>query len=269
MAVEFGRIAELRIQHAVGGTDVLDGFRIEFEITLTETVDADVSRITVYNLNPGRIAEFAAGDRVVLNTGYATSSLQLLHTSRIDRVENLEDGVTNRVRITVTEIDLHTAVINESRRGVYPIQRAARDVCRIAGVPADTQELEAAVPITFGINNWSASGRGSDVINDLLTPVGAKCKVVGGVARFFRDGRPDPLNRAFQVSQRTGLIGSPIEADNGVRVQVVLNNQMEPGIHIDLESRHTTGRFKVLKVVHRGDTGAGGDWLSELTCAVR
>lgn len=267
---QFNRRAEVSVEHRLGGTDSFRGFRIAFDITHTETDDADLSRLSIYNLGPERINELRSNDLVRLSTGYAGLGVLPLHTSRLRRVRQVdESGVSDRVDLHVAETDLQSTIINTARRGAYPVQYAARDVFDVARIPVDIEELQAAVPLSQAVNNWSASGRAVDVLNDLLTPFGAKCKVVAGEGRFYRDGAPDPLNRVFEVSERTGMIGSPIEADDGVRVRVVLNNLMEPGIQVDLQARHTSGRFKVLKVVHRGDTWAGGDWHSELSCALR
>lgn len=270
MPDNFIRRAQVSIRHLLGGTDVFDGFRTAFEIVLTETDDADLSRISLYNITPERVTDMRPGDRVQVLTGYASSSLDLLHASSVSRVQQVEEsGTSNRIDIHVVETSLQTTVINASRSGVYPIQYAVREVFDRAGVPVDYAELDAVVPLSSTVDNWSASGRAVDVLNDLLAPIGAKCKVIAGEGRFYSDGAADPLNRLFNISEASGMIGSPIDIPDGMRVRSVLNNQLEPGITVDVAARHTSGRFKVLKVVHRGDTWSGGDWHSELYCALR
>lgn len=269
MPENFIREAEVSVQHLAGGTDEFAGFRTEFEIVQSQTDDTDLSHITLYNVNPERIVDFQTGDIVVLRTGYANSGVERLHLSRLVRARHQSAGASNRMRLAIAEVDLQNTTINAAQAGRYPVRYAARDICNSANIPIDFEELDAVVPLSLAVDNWSASGRAVDVMNDLLTPIGAKCKVVAGEARFYQDGEPDPLNRVFEVSEATGMVGSPVETTDGIRVQVLLNPAMEPGISVDIVARHTNGRFKVVKVVHRGDTGAGGAWVSQLDCVLR
>ena len=61
------------------------------------------------------------------------------------------------------------------------------------------------------------------------------------------------------------MIGSPSLTETGVRATVLLTNELAIGQVVDIQSITVQGRYKVVKLVHEGDSW-DGIFATEIEC---
>lgn len=264
MAVNFIREASVRVIHVDGSIDVFSGFRIMFEIKMTETDEVDLSEVTIYNLTPSRTNSFLEGDRVELYVNYRGRPPELLTAADLAYAVVKKDGPTFRTTLELTELSLQKTPLAFARKGRYPLRQAIEDIAEMTGLSVHEEEAELLLP-DAELTDWSVAGRGVDLLDDLLSPYGIKAKERRGILRLHQNERVSTYE-VLTVSEETGMISSPVNVAGGCRIKVVLNVHAVPGLIIDVQSRFSTGTFKLAKVVHRGDTGRGQEWETELYC---
>jgi hypothetical protein len=69
------------------------------------------------------------------------------------------------------------------------------------------------------------------------------------------------------ISQETGMVGMPLQTDNGLEVKCLCNPAVTVGgvVRVVSIEPHYNGGYKVVSVQHTGDF-LQGDWLSTLIC---
>ena len=66
-----------------------------------------------------------------------------------------------------------------------------------------------------------------------------------------------------EISEATGMVGTPVVTEKGVRARVLLDPQIEPNAGATIISENVNGDYTIISVLHRGDSRQGL-WTSEL-----
>lgn len=171
----------------------------------------------------------------------------------------------------------HARVAKSFREGVT-VRTALVEVARSMGLRLP-RELEVSKDLEeqFGAG-IVLDGRASDELARLLAPYGYEWQIQDGALTVYRDDQARP-GEALVISQATGLIETPefsppttsTKKSKSVRrssvssprlnFRTILNPAIVPGCRVFVDSLTTRGIYKVIQVVHTGDTH-GDDWTS-------
>lgn len=112
-------------------------------------------------------------------------------------------------------------------------------------------------------------GPARDELTKLLAPYGYHWSIQDGKLVILKDAEIR-ADRAIVISADAGMIGSPEFGEPATKgappsltVRTLLYPEVTPGGKISVESKAIRGVFKVVRVVHAGDSH-GDDWTTEI-----
>jgi hypothetical protein len=107
------------------------------------------------------------------------------------------------------------------------------------------------------------NGQAADILDRMARSSGYEWSVQDGQLQFLEVGKA--LQRtAVSLTPDTGLLGSPEVGEKGVvTARSWLQPSIIPGRKVHIRSRQVNGFFRVLKLLHRGDT-RGSEWYTEI-----
>lgn len=119
------------------------------------------------------------------------------------------------------------------------------------------------------VNGFSSGGKSSRTMSGLLAGTNLSWSIQNNKLQIIGKNKTNSI-RAQLISEKTGMIGSPAfgaprysKGPPVFRIKTLLNPSVTPGGLIRVESKLTTGDFKVLTVKHAGDTWTQ-NWYSEI-----
>jgi hypothetical protein len=243
---------------------------ISFNVQKADTSTANTSNITLWNLNATHLSALNEKDcMVTLRAGYG-SHMPLIFTGYITHIETALDGADRATEIEAVDgrVALRDTFVSLSYKGAIGAKKIIEAVAS-----------EMGVPVTFGYNakfadfsnGYSFVGAGKHALDKLCASTGLVWEIQNGILQVKAKG--DTMTReAFVLSADSGLVGIPKKltegAENdtaksrpGFEVVYLLNGAISVGDYVKLESKATTGYFRVDAVEHDGDN-LEGDWLS-------
>lgn len=272
----------------VGNGDGLDlsGLHIKFATHKGDIETPNSAEITVYNLSPETVARLKGEfKRVVLSAGYKTNA-GIIFDGTIRQVRSLRSGADSWVEIIAADGDraYNFATVN----------------CTLAAGARPADQVAACGAA------MDAKGTATGYIPDLGGQALPRGKVMYGMARSYmrdvadttdttwsiQDGKMQMVpaaaylpGEAVVLTASTGLVGSPEQTNEGIKVRCLLNPRIRVGGRIKLDNASiatakvdlapgaisqavridSDGTYRVLKVEHTGDTH-GTDWYADLVC---
>lgn len=263
----------------------LGDLRVSFTVRKGDLETPNSAEIRVYNLSAdtaNRIRrEFT---RVVLMAGY--SQLGTIFDGTIRQVrQGRENGTDTWLEIIAADGDgaYNFATVNTTlAAGSTPADRVS--VCQ---------------------SSMAEKGAGTGYIPDLGNQALPRGKVMYGMARehmrgiaettdtgwSIQDGKVQMLPRngylpgaAVVLTHETGLVGTPEQTQDGIKVRALLNPQLRIGARVKLDNASVQrvktdlkantvlapaldhdGIYRVLTIEYRGDT-RGNDWYADMVC---
>ena len=280
------RACSLVVADSAGQGLELGELRVTFKTVKGEAETPNSAEIRVYNLSPdtaNRIQkEFT---RVVLQAGYQSNMGVIFDGMIRQRRSGRENGTDTWLEILAADADqaYNFAVVNQT------LSAGSR--------PAD--RLQACQ------NSFAAKGGGKGDIADLGGNALPRGKVMYGMARkfmrdetastdsgwSFQDGKLQVVKNngylpgeAVVLTHETGLIGTPEETNEGIKVRSLLNPRLRIGGRIKLDNASiqqaktdlkanaqrppkmdSDGFYRILKCDFCGDT-RGTDWYADMIC---
>ena len=218
--------------------------------------EPDDSVITLHNLSRSAENAVIAGAKMAqLEAGY-DNQVGIIFDGSVSRVEQ-ERGTHTRQTVLVLgpkEGALDAAFIEVTApegESQVPVRDAVSQVIEALGLtPGDLSELTGMVDAPI-------YGYGRGLLDSLLLPRGFDWFEDGGVVNLNKVGAE--VRRAGErvISQVTGMIASPKQTDEGMRVQIFLDPSIELAQTVQVDSEVLTGRYKVAELGHQGDNWTG------------
>lgn len=247
--------------------------RVQFEIEKTLKSAPNKCEITITNLAQHTRAEVSRKPLVYqLEAGY--------------------DGVLNRIysgdlRHAYSEIkkaDWETKAQCGDGDRAYKfasVNRTYNDGATVGTIVADiAKKMDLRIPDDFAGSaaaravfntGETTSGPARDELTRLLSPYGFEWSIQDGKLLILHTSKARSLADSV-ISLANGMEGSPKwttpeKAGKASTLKVTnrLYPQLQPGQTVTVESRDTSGRFKLTKVTHKGDTH-GKEWSTEVEC---
>ncbi len=253
----------LNVRH---GLLAIEGLRIEFELRSELQPTASPSTVKIYNLrresasligDPGQLVEVRAGYGDIRDV----RASEPVASGDIRRVLHEDTGVDRVTTIVIGGSDRQTSsTIRVEIPGPVRLREVVRQIIEAMGMAVGP--LDAIPDYVQLTDGYSRTGAGMAALRDLLEPRGLTAYEIAGTVHIA--GSDQPLaGGVFDVSERTGMIGSPALTDTGVRVKLALNGALQLDQTVELHSLRLNGRFKVVSIVHRGDNW-GGEFVTEI-----
>ena len=277
MAQLFGRSVRLII-----GSTLIEGLRAQFKIKKTATKEPNECELSIWNLSEtSRAALQAKGTRIIVEAGYISTASVIFagDSSIIDHKHEGPDWIS-RIQCGDGERAFKFATLNQSFGpgvSVLEVFKKAAGQLVFKGVSIDNAVKQAQTELTGQFTQgYVLSGRAFSAAAQLAESYGLELSIQDGQLQLIRRASTTQ-DQAVVLSASTGLIGSPehgtpaAAAPDGRKKPQVLKAKslLQPGIRaggrvrIEAESPGNNGDFKVLTVVHDGDTH-GGSWYSEI-----
>lgn len=273
---------------AVGSESGLDlsALRIKFATHKGDMQTPNSAEITVYNLSPETVARIKGEfKRVTLSAGYVGNS-GVIFDGTIRQVRSMRSGSDSWIEILVADGDraYNFATVNCTlAAGARPSDQVA--VCGTAMAEMGTQT--GYVPDLGGQELPRGKvmyGMARSYMTDVADSTDTSWSIQDGKMQMVPGDSYLP-GEAVVLNAGTGLIGSPEQTNEGIKVRCLINPRIRIGGRIKLDNASiaaakaelqigavskaaridTDGIYRVLKVEHTGDT-RGTDWYADLVC---
>ena len=248
---------------AESGTEqakIIKDLFIKFKITKSTKSTANKSIIEIYNLNQdsrGFIESFTSRKEIVkpkvkLNVGYQDLS-ELLFIGDITLTSSHKNGPD---WITTITADTGKDAVEDTKfKKTYK-----------AGTSENIIVEDVLNEVQLLSENIKAELKG-EKINQSVTVNGSIKKLldeyIGNQEKEWSvqddgvqvlDGNQTTNEPAITLSKATGLIGSPIKTDTGIKLKALIQPGFKPGRGISVSSSLITGFYKIEKVTFDGQT---------------
>ncbi len=238
-----------------------EGLRVAGEVSGDES-EPDRARFTVSNLyDKASVGAFRVEGAVVrIHAGYVEAPHQLF----IGDVER----VITRHPVAGTEVEIHATDGGRAFRGATIAKAFARSVtarqllnelATALGVPLGT--VGAVADKRFA--TYTLSGSVAENLDVLSQTLGMRWSIRDGALQLLAPSEKR-VDVVPEFTPSTGLVGSPVETEDGIECVVRLDGRIRPGVRIVVESREIRrAAFKVTQRAHTFDTH-GQTWQTSI-----
>lgn len=260
MTIQFGRVCRLVLGKNGSGTDY-SGLRIRFNIKKTSDSAANEAKIELYNTTPEHATELLKkGSDILLMAGYE-DNVQMIFTGQIRRATYRVEGVDRILLLETGDGDeaLDSATVNKTFTKGSTDDQIIKECQDCMGVPVGHQDKVETKPRARG---KTISGKASKELSKVAIKHDAQWSIQDGQFVMLKSDSTRP-NAVFLISDKTGMLGSPEQTEDGVKVTTLLNPAYLIGGVAKIESIGYQGGIKIECIEHSGDTHAS-EWSSKL-----
>jgi hypothetical protein len=263
---QFGRQIRLYVGNGKTGFECSQ-LRISFEVTKTIGSEPNPAKIRVYNLNESKRNAIRNKEynKVILWVGY--SEMRVIYAGDIvkgnirrdglDIITEMECGdganaiIYARVSKTLSAGASDTAIVNETLRDMDGISTGVSDIPNARILP----------------RGKALVGNARDILSQVARNNKADWSVQDGSLLMLPKDKALEADEGFILSKDTGMIGSPEETGDGLKVTCLLNPALRIGSMVRVESilKHFNGDYKITELSHSGDYMAD-NWSTQITC---
>ena len=249
----FGSVATVKSGQVTLSSETLD---IEFRVPFDDDMEPNEATITIYNLSDNTVKQLKKDAAISITAGYKGDT-GVLFSGFISKVKTTYEGADKVTNIyALDDIKDHSIQSISFKKGTK------------ASYILETLIKKTGIPVaTFKVRRDYTYKNSQTVDGDLMQNIKKYAKVCGIsvyvsksklYARYIKEG--DNLN--FNVSNDTGMIGSPseyteeIEAQeyaetiNGYEAEMLLQHRMCAGAIVTLKSRDGNGQYRVCSGMH-------------------
>ena len=276
----FLRQAALLVSTKTGNSELMENFRIAFQIEKTSESTPNPAKIVVFNLSKDKQAFFEQkGLTAILRAGYkglTNPIIKNLFVGDIKTAKTLKKGTE-----FVTEIEAGDAediivksYINKSfsgsrfAEGKITNRDMVKELIKAMGlVPNSSKEKEIdkkleAVSQTKPEHGITMSGPAKFFLDTILEKEGLEWSIQDGEIQITDPSKSANTLDAVVLSKDTGLLDVSKEEDGRINFKALLNPDISPTTTVEIRSAvmDINGFFKVRRVEYSGDT-CEGEWV--------
>lgn len=249
----FGSVATVKSGQVSISSETLD---LEFRVPFDDDVEPNEATITIYNLSDNTVKQLKKDAAISITAGYQ-SDTGVLFSGFISKVKTTYEGadkVTNIYALDdIKDHSIQSISFKKGAKASYILQTLIKKT----GIPV----------AVFKVRRDHTYKDSQTVDGDLMQNIKKYAKVCGIsvyvskgklYARYIKEG--DNLN--FNVSNETGMIGSPseyteeitaqeyTETINGYEAEMLLQHRMCAGAIVTLKSKNGSGQYRVCSGQH-------------------
>lgn len=258
------------------GTRRITGLRVAFRVGKTDRPEPNVAEVSIHNLSPEARAEFQQKPLAfIVEAGY-DGRTEVLFQGEAQAVDHVVSGpdVVTRIRAGDGERQFRYATFSASFRPGTSMEDVISEVAKsmygldISQLRERLKRKDWRGALDTFLNGWAGQGRTAPELDKLLSSRSLTWSIQDGALQVLGEQEPSSED-AILLSASTGLLGSPEygspDKKGGpvpLKVRSLLQPGIKPGRQISVQAKSVSGRFRVTKVLHTGDTH-GQDWQSE------
>lgn len=285
----FGRLYDLTI-YTRGGNAIHFSENVHFTFTVHKVFVRvyQFAEITIYNLDAATETNILEnGDSITLSAGYQNGSYGQIFSGNIRQpIRGKEDGTTYFLKLICVDGDdaMNLGICNFVLSNGQTSQQIAQQTARSSSIPFE---------VKVGLNGPAQpqTQRGKVVFGspgDTLRSTALNNNAafyfddgVGYMTPLIKQAPSSAINLSVPVGQNTttGLIGMPVQTDQGIRAKVLINPNMKLDTWFHLNNRDIIaaslvfgvpqtlldldGFYRIIGIATTGNT-RGNDWYMEL-----
>lgn len=260
MTIQFNRVCRLVLGKDGSGVDY-SGMRIRFNIKKTSDSNANEAKIELYNVNPDHATQLLnKGTDILLMAGYEGNE-QMIFTGQVRRATRKVEGTDRIILLETGDGDkaLQDATVNKTFTKGSTDEQIIKECQSCMGVPTGHQDTVATKPRSRG---KTISGKASKELTKVAIKHEAQWSIQDGQLLMLTGDNTRP-NATFLINDDTGMLGSPEETEDGVKVCTLLNPAYLIGGVAKIEAISYQGGIRIESIEHSGDTHAS-EWSSKL-----
>lgn len=260
MTIQFGRVCRLVLGNDGTGVDY-SGLRVRFNIKKTSDSSANEAKIELYNVNPEHASLLLEkGAEILLMAGYEGNE-QMIFTGQVRRGKNRAEGTDRIILLETGDGDkaINDATVNKTFTKGSTDDQIIKECKDCMGVPTGHQDAVKAKPRARG---KTISGKASKELTKVAVKHEAQWSIQDGQLLMLKGDNTRP-NATFLISDDTGMLGSPEQTEDGVKVTTLLNPAYLIGGVAKIEAISYQGGIRIESIEHSGDTH-GSEWSSKL-----
>lgn len=250
---------------------------IEFEVVKEAVATPGEGFVRVYNLNENTETRIKQKfEQVRIFAGYGENT-GLIFNGDGRRVERDREELNRITTVTIggNVSKITRARVNRSYEGQVTVRQIVTDALPSFNLDFDSVDV---IPIAATQEDFAFSGRTSDLLKKILTPLNIYYYEVDGVVGFSVIGET-PEQTSIVINEFTGMVGTPSITDEGVKVKMLLNHQLNVNALVQIQSEvldrapnadaqnakasEQQGVYKITKLTHKGDNREG-EFLTEI-----
>lgn len=280
-SILFGRRFRLLVSNSDGMALDVSKLRCSFNIQKTMQMQANYSTITIYNLSANTENTIINEDnRVVLEAGYEGEQYGCIYDGTvIQPLRDKQDGVNYLLTLNCLDGDgfLNGGVVNFSLSKGQTHRDVANALVSKASNPTTFNTISQSLGNVSLIRGKVCFGLSKDFLRQVA--------ITNNASLYIEDGKVNivqasdlPNDEIIELSPTSGLIGVPAQTEYGVSFTCLLNPRIKINslVHIDnslihdmqaqigqvVRSLDTSGIYRIIKLVHTGDTWSD-NWFTQ------
>lgn len=234
----FGRRYRLTISDNQGNALDISQLHCLFDITKTIQMEPNLSVITVYNLNvKTENAIIASGKRITVEAGYEGSQFGLIFDGDIIQcINSRDDGTTCKLEIIALDSDraINFDIANFSLVRGQTQRDIVEHMSNVVTNPVDLGSISQKLSGQKLSRGKVVFGKASDYYRQIAKSNDLQFYMDdGSINLISMDDLPE--GEIFDLSSKSGLIGTPEQSTYGINGKCLLNPQIKLNslIHVD------------------------------------
>ena len=239
--------------------------RFTFSVTKTDSKKPDKAKVQIYNLGEDSRGFIQQENTLLfLFAGYEDIP-ELIFRGNIDEASVKKDGrdIVMEIEAGDGRVKFQQSFLVDTYDPPLNSETLIRRIAQSMGM--QLAHFPDSLPRIDYVSGFSAAGPSRDVLDNVTESIGASWTIQEEELVITAKGESTP-ETAFVISPRSGLVGRPEKMKKGVKVQMLLNGKVKPRRLINLESEEFNGFFLCKKVEHKGDSGFGSEFYTEVEC---
>lgn len=281
--VLYGRKYRVLVSNGKGTALDVSDLRCAFSVYKT-MMQPQFSTVTIFNLNAETENQIInEGDRVIVEAGYEGEQYGLIFVGDVVQpIRGKEDGVT--YKLTLNSIDSDRA-LNFGFVGFSVAKgQTARDhvnqIAAKASIPTQLGSISEGLSSAKLTRGKVFFGATKDYLRQLSQSNAATFYMEDGKVNIIQ--APDFLkDEIVDLSPESGLIGTPVQSDFGVKFKCLLNPRLRLNSLVRINNSQiqaqtfqvgqvpraldAEGIYRIVELQNHGDTHSD-DWYTEATC---
>lgn len=285
--VLFGRKYRVIVSDVNGvGIDV-STLRCTFQIEKSLLETPNYAEIVLYNLSAQtENSIIKEGAKVILEAGYQNPQYGLIFSGDIVQpLRGKEDNTTYTLTLVSQDGDLfyNKGIINASFRAGQTPRDILENMTKQSSNALELGQLSNNLTPTALPRGKALFGLTRDYFRQIAKSEQAAFYINNNKIDFVK-AMDLPTNEIIKLNGKSGLIGMPEQTEEGIQATCLLNPLLDLNkmVAIDLSSIQRqkadrnnelkniegSGVFKIIKIVHKGDT-RGDEWYTEFTAVAQ
>lgn len=250
----FGSEATIKCNEAVIKSSELD---IEFDIPFDDDMEFNEAEITIYNLSDTTRGRLLKGKKITVEAGFKGDT-GVVFTGYIDKATTTTEGADRKTTLKCLDRLTETEISEITYKAGTKASAILKNLLEKTGTPIAV--FKVRLDYTFK-DEQKVDGNLMENIKKYADICGISVFVSKGkiYARYLKEGE----NLNFEVSEDTGLIGSPTEYEEemtanedhpetikGYEAETILQHRFRAGGIIKLKSRDVSGQYRIRSGSH-------------------